>query len=119
MRVEEDREYTYRRLHRQVLFALVSTRERKVFRFLHASKAVCLLPSAVSHCVPNCGRWRTVSTLSVTHNFLLKICATPPRLDSLRLSIPSPKINEIISHLFSAGGGGYLPLRGQYTFCTF
>ncbi len=31
----------------------------------------------------------TASTLSVTHNFLLEICATPPRVAALRLSIPT------------------------------
>ena len=52
----EDREYAYRRLHRQVLFRL---RQGKVFRFLHASKAVCLLSLVVYNYVLNyCGRWR-------------------------------------------------------------
>ena len=33
-------------------------KDAKAFRFLHTSKAVCLLSPAVLHCVPNCGRWR-------------------------------------------------------------
>src|SRR3989338_1475360 len=35
----------------------------------------------------------TVITLSVTHNFLLEICATPPRAVALRPSIPGDHLS--------------------------
>ena len=42
-----DREYTYRTLHVQVLFALFNNRERKVFRFPHALSAETKLISTL------------------------------------------------------------------------
>ncbi len=106
-----DREYAYRLLQSQVLFALANTRELKVFRFPHSISGYLPLRGQytfsfrltpknekvfdsssrfdllIAHASQAVGGNRGLP-LSVTHNFLVKICATPTRAVALRLSIP-------------------------------
>ncbi|TSC70704.1 MAG: hypothetical protein G01um101449_291 [Parcubacteria group bacterium Gr01-1014_49] len=49
-----------------------------------------------------------MNTLLVTHNFLLEICATPPRPVGLRLSIPGGQ-NIFLREMFCVGPPGIEP----------